>query len=121
MSTPDFIARLARGDLFILDGATGTELTRRGVDTTLPLWSAGALIDPQGRDVLRCIHSDYIRAGAQIVTANTFRTHRRSLAKGGKGGRAGELTHLAVQLVREAVEQVPAAHRVFVAGSIAPL
>ena len=121
MPTSDFIAQLARGDLFILDGATGTELTRRGVDTTLPLWSAGALIDPQGRDVLRRIHGDYIRAGAHIVTANTFRTHRRSLAQGGHGTRARELTHLAVQLVREAVEQVPAAHRVFVAGSIAPL
>ncbi len=121
MSLPDFASRLAAGDLLILDGATGTELTRRGVDTTLPLWSAGALIDPQGRDVLRRIHGDYIRAGAHIVTANTFRTHRRSLAQGGHGARARELTHLAVQLVREAVEQVPAAHRVFVAGSIAPL
>jgi len=121
MSLPDFTSRLAAGELLILDGATGTELTRRGVDTVLPLWSAGALIDPQGRDVLRCIHGDYIRAGAHIVTANTFRTHRRSLAQGGHGARARELTHLAVQLVREAVEQAPAGHRVFVAGSIAPL
>ncbi|HET7090921.1 MAG TPA: homocysteine S-methyltransferase family protein [Anaerolineae bacterium] len=121
MSLPDFTSRLATGELLILDGATGTELTRRGVDTTLPLWSAGALIDPQGRDVLRRIHGDYIRAGAHIVTANTFRTHRRSLAKGGHGIRARELTHLAVQLVRQAVEQVPTCHRVFVAGSIAPL
>jgi S-methylmethionine-dependent homocysteine/selenocysteine methylase len=121
MSLPDFTSRLATGELLILDGATGTELTRRGVDTTLPLWSAGALIDPQGRDVLRRIHGDYIRAGAHIVTANTFRTHRRSLAQGGHGARARELTHLAVELVREAVVQVSAAHRVFVAGSIAPL
>src|SRR3970040_2023482 len=107
MSTSDFIAQLARGDLLILDGATGTELTRRGVDTTLPLWSAGALIAPQGPDVVRCIHGDYIRAGARIVTANTFRRLGRSLAKGGYGSRARELTHRAVQLVREAVEQVP--------------
>src|SRR3990172_3506878 len=117
MPTSDFIAQLARGDLFILDGATGTELARRGVDTTLPLWSAGALIDPQGCDVVRCIHGDYIRAGARIVTANTFRTHRRSLAKGGHGTRARELTQRAVQLAREAAEQVPTVHRVYVAGS----
>jgi len=121
MPTSDFLAELAGGDRLILDGATGTELTRRGVDTALPLWSAGALIDPQGRDVVRRIHGDYIRAGARIVTANTFRTHRRSLAKGGRGSRARELTHLAVQLVREAIEQVPTGQRVFVAGSVAPL
>jgi S-methylmethionine-dependent homocysteine/selenocysteine methylase len=121
MASSMLTAQLAAGDLLILDGATGTELTRRGVDTTLPLWSAGALI--HAPDVVRAIHADYVRAGAQIVTANTFRTHRRSLAKGGLGDRARELTHLAVQLVRDAIQQasLPARQHVFVAGSIAPL
>lgn len=121
MNSPDFIAQLAKGDLLILDGATGTELTRRGVDTSLPLWSAGALI--HAPDVVRAIHSDYLRAGADIITVNTFRTHRRSLAKGGLGDRAREITRFAVQLVREAVEQTTQRtnNPIFVAGSIAPL
>ena len=121
MTPLDFSTRLATGKLLLLDGATGTELTRRGVDTTLPLWSAGALV--HAPDAVRAIHGDYIRAGANIVTANTFRTHRRSLAKGGLGDRARELTHLAVQLVREATQQAdyPTHQQTFIAGSIAPL
>ncbi|HLF27588.1 MAG TPA: homocysteine S-methyltransferase family protein [Anaerolineae bacterium] len=121
MQSDSFTARLASGELLILDGATGTELTRRGVDTRLPLWSAGALLDAP--DTLRAIHQDYSRAGARLITANTFRTHRRSLAKGGLGDRARALTHRAVQLVREAIQLTnqPTTPSPFIAGSIAPL
>ena len=87
----------------LLDGATGTELNRRGVDTGLPMWSANALTTDAGLDTLRQIHLDYLTAGANIITANTFRTHRRALA--GKGYDARELTKRAVQTAREAVEQ----------------
>src|SRR3989337_4273359 len=110
------VGNLNKAEVFFFFNDTATtEIYTLSLHDALPisLWSAGALIDPQGRDVLRRIHGDYIRAGAHIVTANTFRTHRRSLAQGGHGTRARELTHLAVQLVREAVEQVPAAHRAF--------
>jgi S-methylmethionine-dependent homocysteine/selenocysteine methylase len=120
-----FLQRLAQPRPILLDGATGTELARRAVDIGLPLWSANALLTaPQ---VLSQIHADYLRAGAEIITANTFRTHRRSLAKGGLGGRAKELTHSAVQLARGATESYrqnfssSAARDYFVAGSIAPL
>jgi S-methylmethionine-dependent homocysteine/selenocysteine methylase len=89
----------------------------------LPLWSANALLSaPQ---VLGQVHADYLRAGAEIVTANTFRTHRRSLAKGGLGDRARELTHFAVKVAREAAlacrNGTDAPHDCFVAGSMAPL
>lgn len=46
--------------LLLLDGATGTELNRRGVDTGLPLWSANALTTDTGLNVLRQIHLDYL-------------------------------------------------------------
>ncbi len=63
--------------ILLLDGATGTELGRRGVDIRLPLWSARALLDAP--EVLAGIHRDYLEAGAGAITANTFRTHHRSL------------------------------------------
>lgn len=120
-----FLKRLTQPAPILLDGATGTELNRRAVDTSLPLWSAQALLDaPQ---VLRQIHADYLRAGAEIITANTFRTHRRSLAKGGLGERARELTRHAVEIARSSLRgrTVPleaARHKPrFIAGSIAPL
>jgi S-methylmethionine-dependent homocysteine/selenocysteine methylase len=62
--------------------------------TGLPMWSANALTTDTGLNVLRQIHLDYLHAGADILTANTFRTHRRALA--GKGHAARELTRRAV-------------------------
>ena len=103
--------------LILLDGATGTELNRRGVDTGLPLWSANALTMDAGLNVLREVHLDYLNAGADIITTNTFRTNRRVLA--GKGFSAHELTLRAVATAREAVAEFgkPA----IVAGSLSAL
>ncbi|MDX1963945.1 MAG: homocysteine S-methyltransferase family protein [Pirellulales bacterium] len=101
----------------LLDGATGTELNRRGVDTGLPMWSANALTSDTGLNVLRQIHLDYLKAGADILTTNTFRTHRRALA--GKGDIARELTIRAVATAQEAV--VEHGQPAQVAGSLAPL
>lgn len=105
------------GALLLLDGATGTELNRRGVDTGLPMWSANALTHNTGLNLLRRIHLDYLNAGADILTANTFRTHRRALA--GTGHSALELTRRAVATAREAVAE--SGRPAQVAGSLAPL
>ena len=109
--------RLGRAPPLLLDGATGTELERRGARTQLPLWSARALLDAP--ELISQIHRDYVAAGAQALTANTFRTQRRTLARGGLGERAVALTSLAVALAREAAEGAPAP--VWVLGSDPPL
>ena len=101
----------------LLDGATGTELNRRGLDTGLPLWSANALTSDVGLNVLRDVHLDYLNAGADIITTNTFRTHRRVLA--GKGFSAHELTLRAVTTAREAVAEIGTT--ALVAGSLSSL
>jgi homocysteine S-methyltransferase len=112
-----FRDRLADPSPVLLDGATGTELNRRGVDTSLPLWSAAALL--RAPEVVRQIHADYVAAGAEVITANTFRTHERSLRAGGMADArraAAELTAQAVALARSA-----AGGSAWVAGSQAPL
>jgi S-methylmethionine-dependent homocysteine/selenocysteine methylase len=107
--------RLREAAPLVLDGATGTELERRGAGTGLPLWSARALVsDPA---LVRRIHADYVAAGVGALTANSFRTQRRTLARGGLGARAAELTQLAVRLAREAA----AGREVLVLGSAPPL
>ncbi|MCC7373242.1 MAG: homocysteine S-methyltransferase family protein, partial [Verrucomicrobiales bacterium] len=106
-----------KGEFHVLDGATGTELNRRGVDTGLPLWSANALTSDIGLNTLRQIHLDYLNAGADILTTNTFRTHRRALAGTGHGAR--EMTRRAVATAQEAVDEFGQPARV--AGSVAPL
>ena len=109
--------RLAQGPPLLLDGATGTELERRGVPSELPLWSARALLEAP--ELLARIHAEYVAAGAEVVTANTFRTQRRTLAHAGLAGRTRELTRCAVELARRSTQGAP--RRIFVAGSMAPL
>ena len=103
--------------MLIIDGATGTELDRRGVDVTLPLWSARAMIDAP--EVLEKIHADYLRAGADVIVTNTFRTHERSLARAGLPGESGTLTRSAVEIACRARDAVRPDGLVF--GSVSPL
>jgi S-methylmethionine-dependent homocysteine/selenocysteine methylase len=112
-----FLTHLQSGRVLVLDGATGTELDRRGVDTALPLWSARALI--VAPEIVRQVHCDYLDVGADIITTNTFRTHRRTLMRAGIGERARELTQFAVQLAREAIDQ--SGRAAYSAGSMSPL
>jgi S-methylmethionine-dependent homocysteine/selenocysteine methylase len=113
----------------ILDGATGTELERAGLPTGLPLWSTHALLEAP--ETVRAIHAAQLEAGAELITANTFRTQRRTLARAGLDQQDETLTRLAVELAREATiahaERAPATEdasgpsSLFVAGSLPPL
>lgn len=94
----------------LLDGPLGTELLARGVDTPLPGWSAHAL--ETDADVVAAIHRDYAQAGAQVHTANTFRTQPRWFPD-----RWRDLTRRAVAIAREGL----AGFDCRLAGSIAPL
>lgn len=112
------LARMRGAGPVLLDGATGTELERRGLPSALPLWSSHALLDAP--EAIAQIHAEYVDAGAEIITANTFRTQSRVLAKlAAAEGRARELTQRAVSLAREAADRRPG--EVWVAGSAPPL
>ncbi|MGH8104057.1 MAG: homocysteine S-methyltransferase family protein, partial [bacterium] len=110
---------LKRSGVLILDGPMGTELQKRGVALPAPLWSAVAL--DSHPDLIVSIHQNYIRAGADIITTNTFRTAARTLQKVGRKADAARLTRLAVQLAKKAREQAGKGRDVFIAGSMAPL
>lgn len=112
-----FLTRLADPRPILLDGATGTELERRGVDTSTPIWSAMALLDAP--EIVEQIHRDYLDAGAEVIITNTFRTHRHNLEKVGMGEEAGRLTTLAVAIAQKAVRA--SGKQAWVAGSMAPL
>jgi len=113
----DLLAELlATRDVVLLDGATGTELERRGFATSLPLWTADAAL--HAPDLLRQVHLDYLRAGADVVIANTFRTTPYTLRQVGREADAVALTTQSVALAREACQV--AGHGV-VAGCMAPL
>jgi S-methylmethionine-dependent homocysteine/selenocysteine methylase len=113
----NFSALLQTKRPVVLDGAMGTELYRRGADVGLPLWSANSLM--HAPDLVRRIHAEYIDAGADIITTNTFRTNTRTLERKGFIARWKELNHLAVSLAREACEN--AGRSILIAGGLAPV
>jgi S-methylmethionine-dependent homocysteine/selenocysteine methylase len=110
--------RLADHEVVLLDGGTGTELEARGVPMDGAVWSALAVLGHP--EVVREVHEDYIRAGAEIVIANTFAANRLALEPAGLGDRVAEINRLAVAAAVRA--RGNAAERpVLVAGSLTPL
>jgi S-methylmethionine-dependent homocysteine/selenocysteine methylase len=111
--------RLLDGTPLVLDAAMGSDLDRRGLATTLPLWSAVGLLERP--DLVRQIHRENLLAGADIITTDTFRTTAHTLRKAGiDPARAAELDMLAVRLAVTARDEA-ARPEAWIAGSIAPL
>ncbi|CAN5603047.1 hypothetical protein BH23CHL5_BH23CHL5_28550 [soil metagenome] len=104
-------------DVVLLDGGMGRELRFRGVEILDTIWSANALLTAP--DVVRDIHRDYIAAGADIITTNTYSTIRADLAKEGIEDQFERLNLLACSLAIEA--RAESAKPVWIAGSLPPL
>ncbi len=101
----------------LLDGGMGQELRRRGVQGTNTLWSAYALISAP--DIVQAVHEDYIKAGANIITTNTYATIRRRLVSAGIENQFASLNQLAGELACQAREA--RGRDVLIAGSLPPL
>jgi len=55
----------------VMDAALGTRVEALGFDVDNPLWGSAALLSDEGRDAVRAIHRDDVRAGAELLVANT--------------------------------------------------
>ncbi len=108
--------KLAAGDIVVLDGATGTEISRLGGQMDGAAWCAVAnKTDP---DIVRTVHEEYIRAGSDVITTNTFGTARHVLAGAGLAEETVAINRRAAELAKEARANVDASRPVAVAGSI---
>ena len=95
----------------------GNELLARRSDLVSGLWSAQYLIDaPQ---LVKEIHLEYINAGADLITTNTYSTIPSYLSKKNVENRMPELIGLAGKLAREAADD--SEKEIIVAGSLPPL
>lgn len=109
------LSLIHEGRPILIDGATGTEVERRGVPQLENAWNGGgALSHP---DTLREVHEDYIRAGARIVISNTFATHRSALEDAGVADLFDAYNRRSVELACAARENLSADH-VLVAGGL---
>lgn len=115
MSYAKLERRLRSGDIVLLDGGTGTELEKRGAAMHPEAWCGPATLD--NVEILESVHRDYIAAGADIITANTYASSRLMLEPAGYAHRFEEINRTAVAAAHRARE---ASHRedVLVAGSL---
>jgi S-methylmethionine-dependent homocysteine/selenocysteine methylase len=114
----DLHRRLAAGAVVVLDGGMGTEIQARGVPMDGEAWSALANVTHAA--IVRAVHEDYIRAGAEVVIANTFPAGAGALAAAGIADRLVEINRAAVMLAQEARERTDEPG-VAVAGSLSEM
>ena len=100
----------------VLDGAMGTELIKIELQLTLPEWSA--IANETAPNLVRKIHSNYIKAGCDILTTNTFRTTPYIYKKMGlpKHKARSKAKHQIIQAIKLAKQSVSTNQRI--AGSI---
>jgi S-methylmethionine-dependent homocysteine/selenocysteine methylase len=109
--------RLASGRVLLLDGGTGSELRRRGYALDRLAWSAPAALTDF--ELLRSIQFDYVAAGADVISTNTFAATRFVLEAAGLGERTVEVVERAVAAAREA--RAASGRDVAIAGSMSCL
>ena len=118
MAYADIQRRLDDGGVIILDGGTGTELERRGVPMNPDAWCGPATLDHL--DVLEAIHKDYIAAGADIITANTYASSRLMLGPAGFGDQVEKINRTAIEAAKRA-RKTNGRPDVLVAGSLSQM
>ncbi len=107
--------KLERGQAIILDGGTGTDIQRRGAPMSGETWCAEVnLTHPE---IVHAVHKDYIRAGADIITANTFASSALSFNHYGRDNDLLKIDSAAVAIARDAVR----GKTVAVAGSVSTM
>lgn len=100
MTYETLIKRVRDGGTVLLDGGTGTELERRGAEMSPGAWCGPASLGNQ--ELLTRVHQDYIDAGADIITANTYASSRVMLQEAGVADRFGEINRAAVAAAKRA-------------------
>src|SRR3954468_10793705 len=98
--------------VMVPDGAMGTMLYSRGVFINRCFDE----LNVSAADMVRQIHQEYVKAGAEILETNTFGASRPRLAAFGMAEKLRDINHAAVRLAREAAKDGP-----FIAGAIGPL
>ena len=105
-----FVDALQRGVL-VGDGGMGTQLYERGNLFSLN-YEEFNLSRPE---VIRKVHEDFVRAGADVIETNSFGANAIRLARHGLEGKVRDINLAAVKIAREA-----AGNNAYVAGSIGP-
>ncbi len=114
MSTPNSLPRfLDPARIVVFDGAMGTMLYARGVFIN----QCYDELNVRSPELVRAVHEEYVRAGAEILETNSFGANRLKLAQYGLESQVHELNRTAARIARE----VAGDRDVLVAGAVGPL
>ena len=106
--------RLENNDIIILDGAIGAELEKKGAKMHKELWCGTCSVESP--DLVKKVHEEYILAGADIITTNTYATTPIAMKQYGFDNQISEFNKKSVQLAKEAVKNTN--KDVAIAGSV---
>ena len=98
--------------ILILDGAMGTMLQRKGLQGNSESFNL------TNSETIGEIHNEYIEAGADIITANSFSANSISQSEYNLSEKAGLMAEAAARIARKAADEAP--RKIWVAGSVGP-
>ncbi len=98
--------------ILILDGAMGTMLQRKGLQGNSESFN---LTNPE---TIGEIHNEYIEAGTDIITTNSFSANSISQSEYNLSEKAGQMAEAAARIARKAADEAP--RKIWVAGSVGP-
>jgi homocysteine S-methyltransferase len=103
--------------VLVLDGGLATELERRGHRLDDGLWSARLLLDDPS--AIRAVHTDYLRAGADVLCTASYQASRQGFARRGLDAAAADAAIVrSVELARQARDEI--GRHAIIAGSLGP-
>ena len=108
----DFRQLLESEHITVFDGAMGTMLYAKGVYINRSYDE----LNLTNADLVRAVHEEYVRAGAEVIETNTFTATAHKLQQYGLEGRLRDINVAAARIAREA-----AGGRCYVAGAVGPL
>ena len=112
MTKKTFVERLQAGEILVSDGATGTNLQKRGLPSGV---TAEQWVIEKPNQIER-LYQDFIQAGSDIILTCTFGGSPIRLEHAGMTGKVGEVNRRAVELAHKVAEGTD----VLIAGSIGP-
>ena len=116
MSQRSLLDRLVDPERIVLfDGAMGTMLYQKGVFIN----QCYDELSVRSPDLVRDIHREYAKAGADVLETNSFGANRVKLVQYGLEGQVHEINRAAAAIAREVADE--ASHPVLVAGAVGPL
>ena len=108
MSYSSIHEKLEDKKTIILDGGMGAELEKNGAKMDEKMWCGKCSVDQP--ELVRKIHEDYINAGADVITTNTYSTTPISMRQYGFEDLIEEFNKKSVQVAKDAIKNLSLIH-----------